>query len=320
MRPVRRSAAGVAWGACAAGSSAISAISFLTMAWPNELKSSATITNAPGPPIDVGPVVVRKPAGRIGVLGIPGHRPLAQDHQSVDGDACGDRLVAGERDVAAGIVGAVARHVDGAARRLVGRALQHAPWRNRCRRRSRCARRTSAAVRPAGRRISCAASAPSIMVQSISTFCELTPDHSTKATAMRLLRPGGDRLEHPLVGDRGGVAFALKLELGLIDAARNVGGEHQQQIDLFGGCARRRHGAEQSASSTSNDRNARSMGAPPPHAAKAEPSGFPAPVSARAAVPYEAAACPVVAAANPPFASASRKVCAISSSCGAHSV
>ena len=52
---------------------------------------------------------------------------------------------------------------------------------------------------------------------------------------MRLLRPDGDRLQHPLVGDRGGVAFALKLELGLIDAARHVGGEHQQQIDLFGG-------------------------------------------------------------------------------------
>ena len=34
-----------------------------------------------------------------------------------------------------------------------------------------------------------AVSAPSMMVQSIRTFCELTPDHSTNATAMRLLRP-----------------------------------------------------------------------------------------------------------------------------------
>ena len=34
-----------------------------------------------------------------------------------------------------------------------------------------------------------AASGPSITVQSIRTFWELTPDHSTKATAMRLLRP-----------------------------------------------------------------------------------------------------------------------------------
>ena len=34
-----------------------------------------------------------------------------------------------------------------------------------------------------------AASRPSMTVQSISTFWELTPDHSTKAIAMRLLRP-----------------------------------------------------------------------------------------------------------------------------------
>ena len=34
-----------------------------------------------------------------------------------------------------------------------------------------------------------AASGPSIMVQSITTLCELTPDHSTKATAMRRCRP-----------------------------------------------------------------------------------------------------------------------------------
>ncbi len=50
---------------------------------------------------------------------------------------------------------------------------------------------------------------------------------------------GGDGFQHALVGDRGGVAFALQLELGLIDAARDVGRQHQQQVDLLGGA---RHG------------------------------------------------------------------------------
>ena len=39
---------------------------------------------------------------------------LAQDHESVDGDALGKRFVARGVDVATGIVGTVARHVDGA--------------------------------------------------------------------------------------------------------------------------------------------------------------------------------------------------------------
>ena len=68
---------------------------------------------------------------------------------------------------------------------------------------------------------------------------------------------GADGLEHPLVGDRRGVALALQLELGLVDAARHVGGEHQQQVDRLGGARDRR--AASSASSTSNDRIARSM-------------------------------------------------------------
>ena len=33
------------------GTQAISAISFFTIAWPNELWFSATITNEPGPPV-----------------------------------------------------------------------------------------------------------------------------------------------------------------------------------------------------------------------------------------------------------------------------
>ena len=50
-----------------------------------------------------------------------------------------------------------------------------------------------------------------------------------------LVRSGPDRIEHLRVGDRRGVAFALQLELRMVDAARHVGGQHQQQVDLLGG-------------------------------------------------------------------------------------
>ena len=136
---------------------------------------------------------------------------------------------------------------------------------------------------------------------------------------------GGDRLEHALVGDRGGVAFALQLELGLIDAARHVGGEHQQQIDLFGGLRdrRRQESAEQSASSTSNDRNARSMSAPPPPSRPSKPSlaDFQRrAIGLRTRPPKRRPPGRSAAAGASTFRISSRKVCAISSSWGAHSV
>jgi hypothetical protein len=58
------------------------------------------------------------------MLGIPRHRPIAQDHEAIDHNPLGDHFVAGNFHVAAGVVGAVARNVDGAARTLEGRALQ----------------------------------------------------------------------------------------------------------------------------------------------------------------------------------------------------
>ena len=66
---------------------AISAIIFFTIAWPNELWFSATMTNEPGAADHVAAVIFVEPAGRIGVLGIPRQRRVAQDHQPVDGDA-----------------------------------------------------------------------------------------------------------------------------------------------------------------------------------------------------------------------------------------
>ena len=53
-----------------------------------------------------------------------------------------------------------------------------------------------------------------------------------------LVRPRLDGIEHLRIGDRRRIAFALQQELGMVDAARHVRGEHQQQIDLLGGSRR----------------------------------------------------------------------------------
>src|ERR1043166_4165348 len=54
------------------------------------------------------PVVIFQAAGRIGVLRVPRERAFAQDHQAIDRDAFGERLVARGRHVAPAVVGAVA--------------------------------------------------------------------------------------------------------------------------------------------------------------------------------------------------------------------
>ena len=83
------------------------------------------------------------------------------------------------------------------------------------------------------------AEAPSpISLQSITTCCAPTPDHSTKVSADAAVMAGADGVEHARIGNGRGIAFALQLEFRVVDAARHVGGEHQQQIDVVGGARR----------------------------------------------------------------------------------
>ena len=95
-----------------------------------------------------------------------------------------------------------------------------------------------------------AASAPSITrpVDQDLLGADAGPFHKGDRDAP--VAAGGDGLEHPPVGDRRGIAFALQLELVLVDAARHVGCEHQQQIDRLGGARSRRRGDR--ASSTNS--------------------------------------------------------------------
>jgi hypothetical protein len=44
----------------------------------------------------------------------------------------------------------------------------------------------------------------------------------------------GDRGEDPRIGQGRGIAFALQLELAFVDAARHVGGQHEQQVGILG--------------------------------------------------------------------------------------
>ena len=78
------------------------------------------MTKAPGPPMTLLAIVIVEAARRIGVVRIPRHRIVAEDDETVDGDALGDGFVAQFGDVAAGIVGAVAGNVDGAPDALNG--------------------------------------------------------------------------------------------------------------------------------------------------------------------------------------------------------
>src|SRR5262245_53794293 len=52
----------------------------------------------------------------VGVYGIPQHRPVAHDDESIDDDPLCNRLVAGKFYIATCVVGAVAGDVDGTAR------------------------------------------------------------------------------------------------------------------------------------------------------------------------------------------------------------
>ena len=70
-------------------------------------------------------------------------------------------------------------------------------------------------------------------VHSTTTACSVLEAHSTKQSAMRPFGPPGHGPHDARVGDGGGIALALQPELLLVDAARDVGRQHQQQIDLI---------------------------------------------------------------------------------------
>src|SRR5262245_43124823 len=133
---------------------------------------------------DSGLIIFLEPAGRVGVLGIPGHRAVAQDDETVDDDALGDGLVA------ASFTSRPALFVPSPDTSMVRRAAWNGARSNWAAAnsmpplievRSANERGNSRSWSPNLR----AGAGPSLMVQSITSFCAPKPDHSTKQTAIR---------------------------------------------------------------------------------------------------------------------------------------
>ena len=160
------------------------------------------------------------------MLGIPRHRPIAQDDKPIDDNSLGDCFVPGKFHVATCIVGAVARDIDGTATtferctlQLGGRELDAATDRGTVGEGTRQFQELIAKFtrwlgavydRPVDQELLCAETRP---------FDEANSD--------ALLRAGFDRLEHVRVGDRSRVAFALQQEFRMVDAARDIRRQHQ---------------------------------------------------------------------------------------------
>src|SRR3984893_13439021 len=138
---------------------------------------------------DVVAVVVCKPTRRVRVVGFPKGWRLGQDNEPVDRDVFSDSLVPCRSDIAAAIVIAISRNVDGTAARLVGCPVElgHREVDPGADRRAvgKCARRLDDVIAEQTR----AVLSSLITIQSITIFCDKGPDHSTNVTAMRRFGP-----------------------------------------------------------------------------------------------------------------------------------
>ena len=180
---------------------------------------------------DVGLVIGREPAGRMRVAGVGRHRLCAQDGKAVDRHALGQGLVARERDGALGIAGAVAGYVDDAARRPERRAAELRQG----------VVDAGADGGAAGVHTRGSANEPGEAVGVLPALDQAPADDHALLVVVRPFDEAerdaaaaalGHGLDDAGIGDRGCIAFALQLELLGIDAAGDVGREHEQQVDL----------------------------------------------------------------------------------------
>ncbi len=183
---------------------------------------------------------------------------LIDDGEAVDGDACRHRLVAGVAHRAAGVVGAVAGHVDdapvggGADLRQVGAAeIERGADGGAA---DESARRGEQRCREGGGALAVADHRPigdHLLLLRPRPFDEADGDRAELA--------GGDGVQHARIGDGGGIALALQLELVVIDAARHIRREHQRDIDLLGPRQGRANGEKGGDDRTGEDRSHRHL-------------------------------------------------------------
>ena len=218
---------------------------------------------------DVLAIPFGQAARRLGVERIARVRLIVDDGEPVDRHPLPHRLVTRIGDRPAGIVGAVAGDVDNVpvGARLRGRKALH-------RKIDRAADRGAPDER--ARRCEDRRRKP--------TGILLVADHRPvgddvllpgarpldKADRDCAGSPAADRREHARVGQCGRVALALQCELALVDAARHIGGEHEQQI---GGLRAHAPGEGQQSSEEDRSRHSRSHRKPSPSKAEDRPTG-----------------------------------------------
>jgi hypothetical protein len=187
------------------------------------------------------PVVFGQALGRLGVREIAGIGVLVDDGEAVDGDAARHRLVARVAHRAPRIVGAVARDVDdhplggdAGLAEITPAEIERGADRGAP---DKGARRVEQQRREGRRALAVADHCPigdHLLLLRARPFDEADGD--------RAILPRGDGAQHARIGDRGGIALALQLELVVVDAARHVGGQDQRHVHLLG--AGRGRGAE----------------------------------------------------------------------------
>ena len=165
--------------------------------------------------------------------GILGKLDVSQNHYAVDDDAFGNRLITEKLDIATGVIGAIARHIDGMSfgfeRRsgdLGGREVDGGTDGSAIEERSRG---FDDQISEAGRSSRAIEDAPidyELLLEGAGPIDE--------ADRNLLVGTGFDGVEHPGIGYRRRIALTLELELRLIHAARHIHGQYEKQVDLLG--------------------------------------------------------------------------------------
>ncbi len=154
-----------------------------------------------------------------------------ENRQAVDADTGSNRLVAGDGDRTAAIVGAVAGDVDDPAPALIGipgkqRHCMIDGAADRGAAAKQLPRRTLDGGGENGCRFLVTDPCPSDHLD-----LQRRPGPLRHGDCDRLLRAGADGLQHATMAEGGDVAALLQLEARLIDAARGVDREHELEVD-----------------------------------------------------------------------------------------
>src|SRR5215813_12768275 len=173
-------------------------------------------------------------------IGVKVRYPLfAQDDETVNGDPFGNRLVTGVGDGAPFIVDAVTRYVDGVAVGVERRAgelrqgkIDSAADRGSVPEGAWCLDDLCGKILGSGLVANDGPVDDDLLLLGARPFHECDRDLAYCS--------GADRLNDAWIGDGRRIAVALQLEVRRGDAARNIGGENEEQVDFLASTCDRR--------------------------------------------------------------------------------